>query len=103
MSEDEKNLRRIQAWDAYNASKTAYLAQKFRLEEYGRIFADISRRIASQPHVLKPSDAEILPEQVSQGIAEYLASIEDFKRAWRTAHEFGWPVDQRYPKELGGI
>jgi hypothetical protein len=105
MSQEEQDLIRLRAWDADRVAKESFLLHKQKLATWGNLFATVGDRLSNKQLQLREGDLSTAPtrEEFGCAIREFRQSITDLKAAWVPARDFGFPVDESIPSQLGGI
>jgi hypothetical protein len=100
LSDQEQDLVRIHAWDAYRKGRDLYLAHKQKLIEWGKSFTKLGSELSTSP--LRVSDQAFFPkhEDFETGVREFKAAAEEFDRAWQSARDFGFMVDEGLIREI---
>jgi hypothetical protein len=92
MSNEEKDLARIRAWDRYKEAKLTYAAHRQRLTGWVSKFTDVAQRLAETVDEITGEEMAILPMPIEykKAVAEYRNSVEELAAATTAAKELGW-------------
>jgi len=92
MSDEERDLARIRAWDRYLKAKTTCGAQKQRLSDCIEKFLAVAQSLSAQTSDLTGDELATMPTPIEykKAVIDYKAAAADFNTAKATAKELGW-------------
>jgi hypothetical protein len=105
MSQEEQDLIRIRAWDAYCQALESFRTHKGKLAAWGNMLANVGDTLSNRSLQVSEEDLSKAPtsEEFRTAVREFRHSITTLKRAWIEARDFGFPVDASVPSQVGGI
>lgn len=105
MSQEEQDLIRIRAWDAYREALELFLTHKTKLAAWGALLSDLGERLSHKPLQLGDDNFSKVPtnEEFRSALKEFRQSITALSQTWIDARGFGFPVDPNVPSQVGGI
>lgn len=104
MTAREQNLIRLEAWDNYVRAKEKYIACRTQLEKWGKLLDGVARKLSNQPVAVIEQDYAWVPnhQTFAKGVEDFQVAGREFKRAWISARDCGFPVGKDELNELGG-
>jgi hypothetical protein len=92
MSDEERDLARIRAWDHYQKAKTTCGAQKQKLFGFAEKFLTLGQSLRMRMDDLTGDEMATLPmpPEYKRAINDHKAAVDDLKAAEATAKELGW-------------
>ena len=94
MTDQERDLLRIAAWDRYQATKTEFLACKAKLQKFREPMRVLVEKLLVD--LLEISEQEVLAFPVRDSLIttfqEFRAAAQKYEDAIDEARKFNWPV-----------
>ncbi len=97
MTEQEKNLARLAAWDRYQSTRTEVLACKSRLRDFREEMGGLMNKLAGDLCALTDLDALAIPSQTAFSLAvrEFKAAEAKYTDAVQEARRWNWPIPEK--------
>jgi hypothetical protein len=104
MTAQEQDLIRIKSWDNYVEAKKRFYACRDQLEHWGKTLEVLGRKLENHPVSVIAQEFNAIPsrEVFAKGVEDFRAAGTDYKRAWVSAKNHGFPVGEHDLNELGG-
>src|ERR1700682_2211980 len=95
MTDQERDLQRVQAWDAYQSTRTTFLACRKKLQDWATPLINLGNRLKHQLGNVGDLDVQSIPNQqlFINAVHEYQTARTNFERARAEASRFNWPID----------
>ena len=101
MTEQQKDLERLAAWDRYQDSRETILALKSKLEGWRKPLQTLAEKIArDQVH---ETDHFGIPtrEEFTETVRQLHEAKAEYERAFQSARDFGFPVEKEPSHPMG--
>lgn len=92
MSDEERDLARIRAWDRLQRARITYGAQRQVLSDCVKKFSGVAQSLQGEMDNLTGDELATMPTliQYKKAVIDYRAAADDLKVAEGVARELGW-------------
>jgi hypothetical protein len=97
MTEQEKNLARLAAWDKYQATRTELLACKSRLISWRDGLSALAQKMLCNLTEVGEMDAPAIPtpNEFAVAVREFRMALAKYEGAVQEARRWNWPVPKQ--------